>query len=101
MKVNKFMFKLKPLLNKYVITVLVIFIFVVFIDENSVMRRIKLEHEINGLRREISQYSEQRDQSTAKLNALQAGNEELERIAREDYYMKKPDEEIFIIKDKK
>lgn len=89
---------LKPMLNKYVIAITVISVFIVFIDENSVMKRIKLEREINGLKREIRHYQKLRDSSTKKLENLHSGKEELERIAREEYFMKKPDEEIFIIK---
>lgn len=97
-KVKIFLNKLKPMLNKYVIALCVIFVFVVFIDENSVMKRLKLEREINGLKREIRHYQKLRDSSTQKLENLHSGKEELERIAREEYFMKKADEEIFIIK---
>ena len=97
-KVQLFLLKLKPLLNKYVISIGVIFIFVVFIDENSVVKRIKLEREISDLKREIRLYQKQRDISTQKLENLNSGNDELEHIAREEYYMKKPNEEIFVIK---
>jgi len=97
-KVKIFLNKLKPMLNKYVIALCVIFVFVVFIDENSVMKRLKLEREINSLKREIRHYQKLRDSSTQKLENLHSGKEELERIAREEYFMKKADEEIFIIK---
>jgi len=97
-KVKNFLNKLKPILNKYVIAITVLFVFVVFIDENSVMKRVRLEREINSLKREIRHYQKLRDSSTQKLENLHSGEEELERIAREEYFMKKPNEEIFIIK---
>jgi cell division protein FtsB len=91
--------KLKPLLNKYVIAITVMFVFIVFLDENSVMKRMKLNQEISRLRKEIRYYEVLRDQSSQKLENLHAGKEELERVAREEYLMKKENEEIFIIEE--
>lgn len=88
--------RLKPYLNKYVITVFVIVGFIVFLDQNSVIRRIKLEREIATLRKEIRRYEQLRDQSVTRLESLQAGKDELERVAREDYLMKKENEDIFL-----
>jgi cell division protein FtsB len=90
--------KVKPILNKYVISVLVIFVFVVFIDENSVVKRVKLEREISSLKKEIKYYQKLRDSSEKKLDNINSGKDELERIAREDYLMKKADEDIYLIK---
>ncbi len=86
-------------MNKYAITITLIVVFIVFIDENSVLRRIKLNREINSLKKEIRYYQKLRDTSTQKLENLHSGKDELERIAREEYLMKKPDEEIFLIKE--
>jgi len=98
-KLKLFISRLKPYLNKYAITITLIAVFIVFIDENSVLRRIKLNREINGLKKEIRYYQKLRDTSTQKLENLHSGKDELERIAREEYLMKKPDEEIFLIKE--
>jgi cell division protein FtsB len=98
-KFKLFVSRLKPYLNKYAITITLIVVFIVFIDENSVLRRIKLNREINSLKKEIRYYQKLRDTSTQKLENLHSGKDELERIAREEYLMKKPDEEIFLIKE--
>lgn len=87
----------KPYLNKYIITIVVFGIFIVFIDENNVIKRVEYEIKIKGLHKEIRHYRELQDQSARKLKELHSSNEELERMAREDYLMKKPGEEIFIV----
>lgn len=89
--------KLKPYLNKYIITVLVMVVFIVFLDQNSVVKRAKLEREIATLKKEIRRYEQLRDQSTVRLESLKAGKAELERVAREEYLMKKENEDIFLI----
>lgn len=72
-------------------------VFIVFLDQNSVARRLKLEREITVLKKEIRRYEQLRDQSSIRLESLKAGKAELERIAREDYLMKKENEDIFLI----
>jgi len=89
--------RIKPYLNKYIITLVVFGVFIVFVDDNNVIRRVEYEMEIKGLRQEIRHYQELRDQSAEKLHKLHSSDEELERIAREDYLMKKPNEEVFIV----
>lgn len=99
-KMNKlriFYSRLKPYLNKYIITVVVFAVFIVFIDDNNVIKRVEYELEIKDLHKEIRHYEDLRDQSSEKLEKLHSSDEELERIAREDYLMKKPNEEVFIV----
>lgn len=93
--------KLKPYMNKYVITITVMVVFIVFLDQNCVVKRVKLEREIASLKKEIRRYEQLRDQSSTRLESLKAGKAELERVAREDYLMKKENEDIFLIENKK
>jgi len=88
---------LKPYMNKYIITVIVMVVFIVFLDQNSVTKRLKLEREIAVLKKEIRRYEQLRDQSSTRLKSLKAGKSELERVAREEYLMKKENEDIFLI----
>jgi cell division protein DivIC len=88
---------IKPYLNKYLVTVTVFVVFIVFVDENNVIRRVQYEMKIKELRQEIRHYRMQSEQSAKKLEKLHSSNSELERIAREDYFMKKPNEEVFIV----
>lgn len=93
----KLIARLKPYMNKYVITIAVLAVFIIFLDQNSVTRRLKLEREIATLKKEIRRYEELRDKSADRLESLKAGNAELERVAREEYYMKKENEDIFLV----
>lgn len=94
---KNFYLRIKPFLNKYVITIVVFVVFIVFIDDNNVIRRVQYEMEIRQLRKEIRYYEQARDESSKRLEKLHSSDSELERVAREDYLMKKPNEEVFIV----
>lgn len=95
--IKNFYLLIRSVVNKYILTLIVFVIFIVFIDENNVIRRVKYELQIKGLRKEIRHYEELRDLSTKRLEKLHSSDSELERVAREDYLMKKPNEEVFIV----
>jgi len=67
-----------------------------FIDENSILYRMELAKEEANIRSEIEKYREEYRESTKRLNELNADSNSIERIAREKYMMKKPNEDIFV-----
>jgi cell division protein DivIC len=89
--------KIKPFLNKYLITVVVFLVFIVFVDENNVIRRVQYEMKIRELKQEIRHYRKLSEESEIKLKKLHSSDAELERVAREDYLMKKPNEDVYIV----
>ena len=70
-----------------------------FLDENSIIRRLSYTREGMLLREEISKYRSEYEENTKRLNELQADSSAIERIAREKYLMKKPNEDIFVFED--
>lgn len=89
-------------LTFYQIVILVLLIAMLFFfSDNSVTKRIKYESHIKNLKSQIEFYRKKTDVDKEKLNELQSNKEDLEKFARENYLMKKEDEEIFIIKEKK
>ncbi|NDV66935.1 septum formation initiator family protein [Bacteroides sp. 224] len=82
--------------HKYIITLAAFIVIIGFLDENSWARRAGYDQEINNLKKEIAKYRAEYEESTEKLNELTANPEALERIAREKYLMKKPNEDIYV-----
>ena len=82
--------------HKYLITILIFAIIIGFVDENSIIYRMELKKEESAIRSEIEKYREEYRESTRKLNELNADSNSIERIAREKYFMKKPNEDIFV-----
>ena len=85
--------------HKYLITIALFGVIIVFLDENSLIQRAQHRQEINDLRTEIEKYRKQYEDDTERLKELTTNPEALEKIAREKYYMKKPNEDIFIFEE--
>ena len=96
--------RLSPLLAllshyKYVITVVVGVLLVGFVDDNSFMQRAKLELQISDLEADIERYNEQNEADMKQLKAMKRSPKAFEKIARERYFMKADDEDIFVLSD--
>lgn len=68
--------------------------------DSSLYKRYTYDEKIRSLEKEIRFYEDEIKVNTQKLNDLHTDKEGLERFAREEYFMKKADEDLFIIKDK-
>ena len=83
----------------YALVLGIIFTSIGFLDENSLIQRVKHRSEISALNSEIEKYRKQYEEDTEKLKELTTNPEALEKIAREKYLMKKPDEDIFVFEE--
>ncbi|MDO4187343.1 MAG: septum formation initiator family protein [Bacteroidales bacterium] len=84
---------------KYIITLVVFGVIIVFLDENSILRRMEVANEARNTRNEIEKYRQEFEESTQRLNELDADSNSIERIAREKYLMKKPNEDIYVFEE--
>jgi len=81
-------------------TVIVVGVAVVgFIDENSFLNRFKHQQEISELKHEIVKYDNMYRNDKTLLYQLEHNPKAIEKIARERYFMKADDEDIFILSD--
>ena len=87
----------KLLGNKYFIASVVFAAWILFFDENSISRHLKDRRQLSELVQQKAYYKERIEIDKQKYRELNRGNAELEKFAREQYYMSKPDEDIFII----
>ena len=84
---------------KYLIVVVLGCIMVGFVDDNSMLRRLQLQMQITELQEEIEKYRSMNDADTKQLRDLQRDSRAVEKIARERYFMKADDEDIFVLSD--
>lgn len=77
---------------------IVLFIYVVFFDENSYSNLTELKKREAELRKEIKADQDSADFYLIKNKELNSSDETLERVAREHFYMQGPNEEIYIVK---
>jgi len=83
--------------NRYVITGLVFIIWIGFFDQNNLADRFSLNKRIKDLEKQRTHYRAQIEDNVNRMKELEGSNENLEKFAREQYLMKKPNEELFII----
>lgn len=84
--------------NKYVAATLVFLLFFLFLGENNIMVTNRLEREVSQLDKEIAMLQADIQQDSIEGSSLLDNKEALEAYGREHYYMKRPNEDIFIIK---
>ena len=84
------------ILQIFILLVLIVFLFL--FGENSLIKSNKYSLEIQNVKKEIKQYQLQADSNKIRLDELNSSKENLEKFARENYLMKKDNEEVFIIK---
>ena len=89
----------KILLNKYLIVFVVFGVLVTFFDNHNLINRWKTYKKIVQMEKEYKFYQDEIKTTKQKKNELQSSKENLEKFAREHYYMKRQNEDIFIIKE--
>ncbi|HUI32867.1 MAG: septum formation initiator family protein [Dysgonamonadaceae bacterium] len=76
---------------------LFVVIMLFFFSDSNIMKRIDSDKEIRSLKKQIEFYRKKTEADKAKLHELQSDKENLEKFARENYLMKKENEEVFVI----
>jgi cell division protein FtsB len=83
--------------NKYLVSTAFVFLWVLFFDQNNLLDRYKLIREVNQLEKEHEYYKERIHLDSTRLIELKTSPENLEKFAREQFLMKKDNEDIFVI----
>ena len=84
---------------KYAVVCLFGVLIVGFLDENSVMSHMKNRQRISELEEEIEKYNADFRRDQAQIRQLDRDPKAMEKIARERYFMKADDEDIFVLSD--
>jgi len=95
-KLNRNTKYLKPFKNIYILVLIVFVVWMIFADNNSWLIHRELNSEIKDLETEREYYKKgkEKDDKEFKELSTELG---LEKFAREEYYMKRENEDIFII----
>ena len=70
-----------------------------FNEDASVSLNMEYERQINSLKREIKECRDSAAYYRQHREALESGQSDLEYIAREQYHMQRPTEEVFLLTD--
>ncbi len=84
---------------KYVVVSIIAVVFIGFVDENSIRSHISNKQKISALEEEIGQYTELNRKNIERIREIDKNPKAMEKIARERYFMKAADEDIFVLSD--
>lgn len=94
----KFIEKIPPVLrNKYLLTLIIFAVWILLLDSNNLISRWKEMRNLKKLKAEKEYYVQRIEEDKRKLHELKTSERNLEKFAREQYRMKKPDEDLYII----
>jgi len=84
---------------KYSVVCIAGVLIVGFLDDNSVWSHMKNLQHISELEEETQKYNANFERDQAQIRELNRNPKAIEKIARERYYMKADNEDIFILSD--
>lgn len=98
MSIKEFLGKkwVKVISNKYLLITVIFLVWMVFFDENSFINHHELDSEIEKLEKSNQYYKEQIEQDQRVIKNLN-DPDSLEKYAREQYKMKRENEDIYIV----
>ncbi|RPH34056.1 MAG: hypothetical protein EHM93_02530 [Bacteroidales bacterium] len=85
--------------NKFILTGFVFLLWLVVFDRSNWFDMIGEIRAIHSLESEKEYYQRKINADNQKLKELKTNDENLEKFAREQYLMKKADEDIFIVEE--
>jgi cell division protein FtsB len=89
----------KLLKNKYFIAGMIFLLWIMFFDENNLLAHRKNKKRLAALKAQSEYYRGKIESDNQKIEELRSGQENLEKYAREQFYMSKPGEDVFIVEE--
>lgn len=83
--------------NRYILTLTIFLIWVALIDSNSLISRYREMSELRKLKADKEYYIQKIESDKQKIRELRTDNDNLEKFAREQFRMKRPDEDLYIV----
>ncbi len=83
--------------NKYFITIVAFVIWLIFFDANNLINQRRLNKELDKVQQEKDFYISEIKKDRETTHNLMSEKENLERFAREEYLMKRDNEDVYII----
>ena len=84
---------------KYIVVTILAVVLIGFVDDNSVWHHIRNKQYISELEDEIAKYEKLNQSNQEKIRELDSNPKAIEKIARERYFMKTDEEDIFVLSE--
>ncbi|HRC33585.1 MAG TPA: septum formation initiator family protein [Bacteroidia bacterium] len=83
--------------NKYLLSIIVLLVWLTFFDKNNFISQYEYQQELNKLEAEKGYYQSEIENNKRALTILQNDSVALEKYARETFLFKKANEDLFVI----
>jgi len=83
--------------NLLVIFVLILLALYILFNSYGVIKYLGLKEDIGELNREITETGKKIERMKKEIDSLNTSDYKIEKLAREKYYMKKPNEQVYSI----
>lgn len=94
----KYSDKIPPFLrNKYFLTITIFVVWITLLDTNNLLERFQQMSDLHKLKQEKEYFTNKIEADKKKLNELKTDDHNLEKFAREQFKMKKKNEDLYII----
>lgn len=88
---------LRKLNNRYVYATLLFLVVIFFIDQFNVFAQIRLRRSLDDQKQQIEYYEKEVSQNKQYLHDVQNDSATMEKVAREQYLMKRDNEVVYLI----
>ena len=88
---------LRKLNNRYIYATAIFLVLFLLIDQFNLFEQMRLKRTLKDQKQQIDFYQQEISESKSLLNRLQNDTATMERVAREQYMMKRDNEVIYLI----
>jgi cell division protein DivIC len=85
--------------NKYLITICAFVVWMFFFDTRDIITQRERSNELEKLKESKAYFTSEIEKETKALEELKSDPAAIEKLAREKYFMKKDNEDLFIIQN--
>lgn len=86
--------------NKYLLAIVFFVVWMLFFDHNTIFQHIGYKEQLFELKQSKKYYQEQIDKTRKEVELMKTNPFWMEKVAREQYLMKKEGEDVFLIREK-
>jgi cell division protein FtsB len=86
--------------SKYTLSTVVFLLWLTFFNEIDLIYIFQSRREVAALRNEVQRMKDDNEKATQALRDLTTNTYSLEKFARENYYMKRDNEEVYVFKER-
>lgn len=83
--------------NKFVIASIIFLLWILFFDQNNLLNRCSDVRNLRDMKAQKEYYAKKITNDIQRTKELETDDDNLEKFAREQYLMKKPNEDVFVI----